>query len=187
MLTGYSKNKNKKKIILCIGFIFIAVVSGAIIFAFTRFGVKNYPNREEFRNAGGVILFEIPENASDCRYAVYRSVGSRACFYSFKLDKDSLEKYAADIAEQYHINESESDTKYGHGKWYGKKVRDCYDPEYTFDDFPIHLPFDSVTDEPIENYEVILYNPLGIGTRSCGVVIDWDISGVVVYEYKTIR
>ena len=176
MLTGYPKNKNKKKIILFIVFIFIAVVSGTIIFVFTGFGVKNYPNREEFRNAGGNIPSEIPENASDCRYAVYKSIGSKGYFYSFELDKDSFEKY---IAENHTSDES--------AWWYGKKVKDCNNPEYEFDDFPTHLPFDSVTDEPIENYEVIRYDPLGIGTTSSGIVIDRDTYKVVVYNYKTIR
>lgn len=167
--------KNKKKILLCI-LIAIAAVLGLVIFAFIKLGVKNYTSPEQFRKAGGSILFEIPDNASDCRYAVYKSIGSKGYFYSFELDKDSFEKYIAD-------NHTSDESKW----WYGRKVKDCNDPEYEFDDFPAYLPFESVTDDPIENYEVIRYDPLGIGTASSGTVIDPDTYRVVVYNYKTIR
>lgn len=167
--------KNKKKILWCV-LIPIAVVLGLAIFAFIKLGVKNYTTQEQFRNAGGAILFEIPENASGCRYAAYRSTGSKAYFYSFELDKDPFEKY---IADNRPADEGEW--------WYGRKVKDCNDPEYGFDDFPAGLPFESVTDDPIENYEVISYSPLGIGTRSYGMVADPDTYRIVVYEFKTIR
>lgn len=177
----------KKKRMLFIILAFIAGMLALIIFAYSQLGTKNYQTLEQYQSAGGVISFEIPENATDCRYAIYKLMVCKGYFYSFELDRDSLEKYVADIVEHYHINEDDRDKQYGYGRWYGKRVKDCRDESYTLDDFPVNLPFSEVIDDSIENYEVILYNPRGTGTRSNGVVMNQDTYRVVVYKFDAVR
>lgn len=182
-LNASNIHKNDKMKKMCIVLVFIAVV---FIFVHNQMGTKKYQTQEQYKNAGGAILFEIPVNATDCRFAIFRSLISKCYFYSYELDKDSLEKYAAELVERFHVNESDPDIKYGYGKWYGKKVKDCFDPSYTLNDFPINLPFAAVIDDSIEDYEVVLYWPHGTGTHSFGVVVNRNIYRVVVYEFYTL-
>lgn len=173
--------KWKKKIKLC-----IILVLMAVVFLFVdnlRGNTRKYQTLERYQKAGGNVLYEIPVNAGDCRFAIFRTIISKCYFYSFELDKDSFEKYVIELAEQHHVNKS----GLGYDEWYGKKVEDCYDSKYTFDNFPTRLTFTSVIDDPIEDYEVVIYRPHGTGTHSYGVVINRNTYRVVVYELLTLR
>ena len=161
----------------------LVVIFALIVFVYSPLGINTHQTMEQYHKAGGRVHCEIPENATDCRFATFDFIIVRGYFYSFELDKDSLEKHAADIVEEYHINKDDSDKKYGYGKWYGRQVKDCYDASFTLDNFPVSLPFSMVIDDSIEDYEVILYRPTGTGSHSFGVLMNPNTYRVVGYDF----
>ena len=166
----------------------LVVIFALIVFVYSPLGINTHQTMEQYHKAGGRVHCEIPENATDCRFATFNFIITGGYFYSFELDKDSLEKHAADIVEKYSINKDDLDKKYGYGKWYGKQVKDCYDASFKLDNFPVKLPFFSlVIDDSIEDYKVILYYPTGAGNHSYGVLMNPNTYRVVGYSFYAGR
>lgn len=176
-----------KKILISKGRVLFAFFLILIIFGCTRLGTKKYKTQERYEKADGIILYEIPENAKDCRFAIYKFVLIKNYLYSFELDQNFFEEYIAGIVEHYELNVDDSDKQYGYRKWYGMKVGDCNDPDYTLDDFPVNIQFDAVIDDAIEDYEVILYSPYGSSSNSYAIVVNRNTNRVVVYYSKAYR
>ena len=67
------------------------------------------------------------------------------------------------------------------------KVQDACSTEYELDDFPIHLAYDKVIDDDINDYDIILYNPVGTGSVGYGLVANPDTGRIVVFNVGNIR
>ena len=157
----------KKKIlpIICIS----ALIAVMLVFFCTD--TKIYETQAQYKEAGGIIPYEIPEGASDCRYAIYRSALSKAYLYSFVPDAEYLETFPVQTDAE----------------WYGRQVQDYNAGAHEFNRIPLSLPFSSVTDTPIEAYGIIAYNPAGTGTRSYGVLADTESGRIVVFYFRTAK
>lgn len=179
------KSKALLKNIILIAVILIFIL--LIVLACTSLGTKNYESQEQYKTAGGMIIYDIPEDAKDCRFAIYKFVLKKNYLYSFELDPEPFEEYIADIVEHYELDVDDPEKQNGYRKWYGMKVRDCNDPDYILDNFPVNMQFDAVIDDEIEDYEVILYSPSGTGSISHAMVVNRDTNRVVVYYSKAFR
>lgn len=162
------------------------------VFAVYRFGSHTYSSIETYRKADGEILFDIPDDADECRFTIAKYGFSRSYIYSFKLEPLSYNSYIEEIIQFYNLEgeiaseQDELDAKYGFRAWYGKKVSDCNDTDYTLNNFPVGLPFSKVIDDSINDYTVILYNPKGNGGRSYGIVTDEKDCRIVVYSFYSM-
>lgn len=172
-----------RKFIQAIGMLVVlaAVVLVGIVVIFFWSATKVCPTQVQYLDAGGSLPFAVPEDAADQRYVIYRTTFSKTYLYSFVLDADALEAYITTLTTEHSVGKTEDDMQYGYGRWYGKKVADCCDPSYPADNFPVSLPFAEVTEEAIEDYEVVLYSPSGTGSRSSAVVADRNTGRIVVY------
>lgn len=168
--------------ILSIVLIVLAAAAGFFLVFFWQ-KTTVYPTLEDYRQAGGKLPYEIPENAADCHFAIRKSMLSKAYFYSFVLDEKALASYTVALDQDHHIIGNET----GYGKWFGRKAEDCTDPDYTLNDFPLHLPFETVIDEPIGGDTVILYSPTGTGSRSSGVLANEESGRVVVFQKQNAK
>lgn len=72
-------------------------------------------------------------------------------------------------------------------KWFLMKVGDAHDPDYSLDDFPVHLAFDKVGAGDIRDYVIIQYSPVGTGTSGHGLVANPDTGRIVIYREGHIR
>ena len=67
------------------------------------------------------------------------------------------------------------------------KVSDAANIDYELNRFPVHLPFDKVIDDNINDYVIIVYSPVGTGTSGCGIIANPDTGRIVVYSEGHIR
>lgn len=168
-------NMQKKKILQVIG-ITAAMVLGFIILMFFVFfysNTKTYETQAQYKEAGGILLYEIPEQASDCRYAVMRTALSKTDCYSFSLDEASFAAFTESFAAR------------GDDAWYGRTVQD-YNADASVresDRLPVSLPVSAVTDStlPLTEYTIIDYSPTGTGSRSGGLLADAEHCRLVVF------
>ena len=68
------------------------VILGATIFWLACFMIPHKVecrNENEFKQAGGNMFFEIPDNAEKCYYSIYKTSDRRISYVSFSLDSDS--------------------------------------------------------------------------------------------------
>lgn len=177
-----------KKMKIIIVLMTLGILSLVWLFVVYRFGTRTYSSLEEYRKAGGELSFDIPDDAVDCRFTIRKYGISRSYIYSFKLEPQSYHSYVEKLVQQYNLTggiaseQDELDAKYGYRAWYGKKVADCYDTDYTPNDFPVELPFANVIDDSINNYTVIVYDPKGVSGFSYGIVTDENDCRFVIYS-----
>ncbi|MBP5361867.1 MAG: hypothetical protein J6Y71_02395 [Ruminococcus sp.] len=144
---------------------------------------RQYDSFEEFRKKAYISFYvDVPENAEDIRYYSYDIVLGKYSIYAFTPDDQEYSKLLKEMTEKYDL-EGKTEDKTGYRKWYLMKVRDANDPQYILDDFPTHLPFDKVIDDDINDYDIIVYSPMGSGSRSHGMVVKPDTRRVVVFNY----
>ena len=178
--------KKQWKVIICV--FCIGVLFSIWLLVCYGLGTRTYASLDAYKKADGEMLFSIPENAEECRFAIRKTGLGRFYLYAFTLDKQTYDTYIKDVIQKYKLegeaeNEEEKrDEKYGYRAWYGKKVADCCDREYPLDDFPFELPFSEVTDGSIEDYTVIVYNPRGTSGGSYAMVTDEIAGKIVVYS-----
>ncbi len=182
----------KKKLIKDILFVVSIIITTFTVFfliCYITYIPRTFTSLEDFKKAGGICNFEIPEGAYDCRYA-YRNlfILSKQSLYSFVLAEEDYNEYIKGIEKDYKL--PKPDDKYGYGHWYHMKVSDCKAPPDEspgLDDFPVKLPFEKVTDTPIGDYTIIVYDPMGIGTRSYGLLVKPEEYRIVCYDFRAIR
>lgn len=182
----------KKKLIKDILFVLsIIVTTLAVLFiiCFITNSPRTFTTLKDFKRAGGSCNFEIPEGAYDCRYAYKQPIFlSKQSLYSFVLEENAYNEYIKAIEEKYKLPNPTSEHGYGH--WYHMKVSDCKAPNHgstMFDDFPVQLPFEKVTDTPIEDYTIIVYYPMGTGITSYGLLVKPEEYRIVCYRFDAIR
>lgn len=177
-----------KKVKITIVLLMLGVLFLVWLFAVYRFGTRTYSSLESYRKAGGELYFDIPDDAVECRFTIRKYGISRSYIYSFKLESQSYHSYVEELVQRYNLEgkgdseQDELDAKYGYRAWYGKKVADCYDRNYTLNNFPVELPFANVIDDSINDYTVIVYDPKGVSGFSYGIVTDEDDCRFVVYS-----
>ena len=124
----------------------------------------------------------IPENAKDQRF-YYKNAGiGRFFICAFTLDKHEYNEFINPLIQEY---KSKGEDYYP--KWFLMKVRDAHDPDYSLDDFPVHLAFDKVINDNIKDYEIIQYSPVGTGTSGFGLVANPATGRIVMYREGHIR
>lgn len=163
----------------------VVMIAGIVVIFFWS-ATKGCPTQAYYLDAGGSLPFAVPEDAADQRYVIYKTTFSKAYLYSFVLDADAFDAYITELTTEHSVGKTETDMQYGYGRWYGKKVADCYDAAHPADNFPVSLPFAEVTEEAIETYEVVLYSPPGTGSRSFAVVADRNTGRIVVYTRRSM-
>ena len=182
----------KKKTLIAI----IVVVSLLVLFVlFCRFGLKignwQYDSYNEFsKNSYSRFSIVIPDGATDQRFFYRNILLSRYSICAFTLDKDSYDAYMDELVKEYRLEgdaEDELFNKYSYPKWYKMKVRDAANIDYELDRFPTHLLFEKVIDDDINDYDIIVYDPVGTGTFECGIVAKPDTGRVVVYSKGNVR
>ncbi|MDE7252020.1 MAG: hypothetical protein K2O32_03650 [Acetatifactor sp.] len=160
----------------------------AVVVIYNGVATKTYESYAAFKDAGGYTIVDIPDEAYDCRFAFHSSIIRQFSMYSFTLDEDVYRQFIENVLAEYKVDfQDEMNRKYGYAHWYGMKVADCNDPSYALDDFPVGLPFEKVSDTPIEDYTTILYSPTDTGSRSFGVVALPEERRLLCYEFSAIR
>ncbi len=172
-------------IILCFA---VAILFGRIVL---KIGSWQYDSYDAFSEDAFIrFSVDIPKDAEDCRY-FYQNLGiGKRSLYAFSLNENDYRKLVEELAAEYNLKKEPSDEKeaaYGYSKWYLMKVQDACSTEYELDDFPIHLAYDKVIDDDINDYDIILYNPVGTGSVGYGLVANPDTGRIVVFNAGNIR
>ncbi len=172
------------------------LVLGLLILGFaysTR--VKLYQSFDSYLKADGHVFTEQPATAYDY-ICLRRHVGILAGIdaYSFKLDDDEYQKFIESIIEKYNLlSDDYSNLKYGYAHYYGIKVSEinvlnnAENPGYTLNDFTSGKFLNHISQKPVEDYIVILYDPQGIGSVYCGIFADPDTKRIICYRGGTIK
>lgn len=153
------KNSIKKKIPLIIVAAVFIVVLALLLIPGTKYSGISTDSMEAFKSAGGLIYYDVPENAMDEKFYFRNLPGYKVSLYSFTLE-DGYEEYLEGLSKEH-----------GQDKWVGKQVSECKDSEYPLDDFPTGLPFGKVTETDIENYTLVAYTPKNTGSTTYGIVV----------------
>lgn len=174
-------NMQKKKILSAIG-IAAAIAVGFIILIFFVFfytNTKIYETQAQYKEAGGILLDALPEQASDCRYAIMRTALSRTDCYSFSLDEATFAAFIEACAAK------------ADNAWFGRTVQDYNADASTFeaDRIPVSLPVSAVTDSsvPLAEYTIIGYSPMGTGSRTSGLLADAEHCRIVVFYRRNAK
>lgn len=75
----------------------------------------------------------------------------------------------------------------GFNNGYGASVKDYIDLERASDSFPDGLPFFKVISDSIQDYTVLYFSPIGVGTVGTGIVVNEKTQRFVMYYYGGIR
>lgn len=172
----------KRNIIICT--ICGAVLCAAVWLVYSS-RMVHCQTAEEYTEHGGRLLFEIPQTAENCRFAMRKGLLSRLYLYAFQLDEAACDEYLDALRVQYKLDSSdESDRLYSYAHWYNMQAADCVTGD-VMQDFPLHLPFDAVTERQIGDGTVIVYYPVQTGGKSFAAVLFPDTGEFVCYEHLT--
>lgn len=147
--------------------------------------IRQFDSQTAFAEHGGRLPFDIPQTAQDCRFAMRHVPFGRLYLCAFRLDEAECSAYLDALRAQYKLDsEDESDRAYSYAHWYRMQVSDCVSGDPT-EDFPVHLPFDAVTEREIGEATVIVYSPVSTGSRSSGLVLFPDTGEIVCFLHLT--
>jgi len=109
--------------------------------------------------------------------------------YSYTEDELEEMRYLEKNYESMDYKEilSMSGHYQGFNNGYGASVKDYIDLERASDSFPDGLPFSKVIADPIQDYTVLYFRPIGIGTVGNGIVVNEKTHRFVMYYYGGIR
>lgn len=170
----------KRKITVCLlcGVLLCAV--GLLVYSAR---IIRYQNAADYTAHGGRLPFEIPDAAEDCRFVTRNLILSRLYLYAFRLSPEKSSEYIDALCAAYRLDsEDENDRQYSYAHWYHMPVADAQTGDPLMD-FPVHLPFDTVTERSITEAEIIVYYPVMTGGRTHGVVVFPDTGEFVCFEY----
>lgn len=177
----------KKAIVVLL--ILIFSVLGLTACKKSNMGLKQYDSFEEFQ-AESNIDFYIPEAAEDVRMAIDNKGLSKTFLLSYVLSDDELEAITEIITqEKYSTSQEDGTVEVVPDKYYGVQVKeiDGIDENYTLDDFPHNLAFDTVIDDSVEDYIVIYYYPMNSGSTSKAVLFNPVTNRVLEFYKANIR
>lgn len=166
----------------------VFVIMGLVAYITRNVGLKNYDDFEKFR-AESNVDFYLPSGAEDVKTAIDNKLFARTYIYSYVLSDDELEDFIDKmIEEKYTIKNEDGTTEVEFNKYYGIKVSEIDDVDpYELDNFQHSLAFSSVIDDSIDDYIVIYYYPLNIGTTGKGIMYNKNTNRVVEYYYGQVR
>ena len=181
----------QKKTLIIISFVVFLI---AVIAFYARFGLKvgiwKYDSFAQLNSAHPVrIRVDIPAGATDQR-ALYKGTGiGYSSFYAFTLNDNQYQQFIKDMYDEYDIgfNPGGSNPGHGYAEWYLMNVGDAANIDYELNRFPVHLPFDKVIDDNINDYVIIVYSPVDTGTSGWGIIANPDTGRIVVYSEGHIR
>ncbi|SEP84090.1 hypothetical protein SAMN02910369_00710 [Lachnospiraceae bacterium NE2001] len=189
------KERTSKSTYIIIGVIIaIPVLLFALLVNSCR--IKKYKDIDKYRKAGGHEIFSgTPSEAYDFK-GIRRNFlflgGTDA--YSFTLDGEAYDNFIKKMEDEYDLcSTRESDVKYGNAHYYGVKVGDINalnhadNPNYTLDDFDSEEFLNHISDTPVKDYTVILYDPAGTGSLYSGIFANPETHRIIYFRGGTIK
>lgn len=168
------KDKIKKNIPLIIAALILIAVLALLLIPGTKYSGMRPKDMDEFKSNGGLIYYDVPENATDEEFYLRYLPGYKVSLYSFSID-DGFDEYMDELNKEH-----------GDNKWVGRLVSECSDPEYPLDDFPTGLPFEKVTETSIENYTLAAYTPKNTGSTTYGIAVYPETHRFVYFYFRSM-
>lgn len=168
------------KTLRIIGVIILAV----IVFNLACFLIPHkaeYDTENEFRQAGGITFFDIPDNADECYYSIFKSQGKRISYVSFSLDSDSSKIFVKKCTVDDFIYTSyETGTKVSQ---HISEAKGEMENESEHNDIIRNCKYFG-KDKNIGEYTLLWYNPEGLsrGTPGFALLVDEENNSFVWYE-----
>ena len=184
------KNKKKRSSII-IWIIGLCLLLAGILWVLysTRLRVGN--DRAEFEGQyRNYLVCDIPKELDEFRCVNKNGLFMKYYMYSFVLNEESYNAYKEAVLTKYSVDISdEEQLAYGYAHWYGMKVSDVNkdNPDYILDEFPFGLPFEKIIEDDINEYSIILFSPVGTGSRQFGVLCNDKEHRIVCYYADQIR
>ncbi len=145
---------------------------------------RTYDSFSDYTEDGGEVPFLPGSGAENMRFLQRRLLLSKLYLYSYTLPEDTAEDFERVLSERYRLHrDTDKPGRETPAYWYGKKAGACASEDEGLDAFPLHLPFDRVTDRDIADATIIVYNPVGSGSRSSGVLTFPDTREYICFEY----
>lgn len=173
-----NNGKKKKKRGSCLLTFLIVLGSLFLIFAIFMFSLflphieTEFASVEEFDEYGGVVLMDIPENATDIKYYCNDMFFEVESAYSFVIE-DEEEFYAYIEENEYKIRNERTVSEYMENK-----------PEYADDVFKIRDWYDYVVDDDIKEYNILYFHSFD-GTYEA-ILVNEETGRFVAIKYATL-
>lgn len=170
--------KKKKKRGSCLLTFLIVLGSLVLIYAIFMFSLflphieTEFASVEEFDEYGGVVLIDIPENATDIKYYCNDIFFEVESAYSFVIE-DEEEFYAYIEENEYKIRSERTVSEYMENK-----------PEYADDVFKIRDWYDYVVDDDIKEYNILYFHSFD-GTYEA-ILVNEETGRFVAIKYATL-
>ena len=173
-----------KKLIITLFIIFVLI-------GWIRFSCRviTYNDFDEYKQAKGYVLYHgEPEGAYDY-LCIRRHVGILGGIdaYSFSLNDKDYESYIKELETEYKLTETAR--MYNNSYYYRCKVKEInvLNDGYTLNDFNEGRYLDLISDMPVDEYTVILYDPTGTGSEYKGIFANPDTKRIICYRGGTIK
>lgn len=170
--------KKRKKRGSCLLTFLIVLGSLVLIYAIFMFSLflphieTEFASVEEFDEYGGVVLMDIPENATDIKYYCNDMFFEVESAYSFVIE-DEEEFYAYIEENEYKIRSERTVSEYMENK-----------PEYADDVFKIRDWYDYVVDDDIKEYNILYFHSFD-GTYEA-ILVNEETGRFVAIKYATL-
>ena len=193
-MTDLKENSEKSEHIrihkkLIVSLVIISVLFGWFIFSCRT---RSYSDFEKYKKDNGYVLYHgDPKGAYDFK-CIRRHIGILGGIdaYSFSLSDEDYESYMEELKTEYNLtSEDENEKKYGRAHYYGIKVKDinALNDGYTLNDFKSGDFLDLITDMPVDEYTVMVYDPTGTGSVYSGIFVNPDTNRIVCYRGGSIK
>ncbi len=175
--TEKGNGKKKKKRGSCL--LTFLIVLGSIFLIFAIFIIApllphietEFASVEEFDAYGGIVLIDIPENATDIKYYCNDMFFEVESAYSFVIE-DEEEFYAYIEENEYKIRSERTVSEYMENK-----------PEYADDVFKIRDWYDYVVDDDIKEYNVLYFHSFDATYEA--ILVNEETGRFVAIKYAT--
>lgn len=180
-----NKKKRRSKTIWMIG---LCLLLSGILWGVYSTRIRVGSDRAEFEGQyQNYLVYDIPNELNEFRSVNKNGLFMKYYMYSFVLNEESYNAYKEAVLREYSVDISnEEQLAYGYAHWYGMKVSDVNkdNPDYILDEFPFGLPFEKIIEDDINDYSIILFSPVGTGTRQFGVLCNDAEHRIVCYYAK---
>ena len=170
----------RKKLLIALPLLLLA---GIALLCYTG-RYRMYDTLADYTQDGGAVPFTPVEGAENLRFLQRRLLLSKLYLYAYTLPEETAAEFEQMLTEQYRLlPDTEAPERWTPAYWYGKTAGECASADEGLDAFPLHLPFDRITDKDITGATVLVYNPAGSGSRSSGVLTFPDTREYICFEY----
>lgn len=161
----------KKKLPLMIAAAVLIAILALLLIPGTKYSGLSTNSMEEFKSAGGLIYYDVPENAADEKFYFRSLPAYKVSLYSFTLE-DGFDEYMDELSKEHEQD-----------KWVGKQLSECKDPDYPADDLPSGEVFGKVDAADIGEYIVVASHPGGTGSRRYGIAVHPETHRFVYFYF----